>query len=232
MVEGAPLENLHAQAQRGVNTKASKVQPPSPPRNMAWDQDGDRDDSIPAMGSWSKTQNTALERLLQPQGMPRCCGCVTRSRGSLDPPAPARSAGEPGAGGCLRAVLLQHGSGTAAGRGGLPAACGRELRQPLRRLLPCRKAEGCERGDFPDAPVLLCRVLAQVTSSAQADPAPASLCVGETHIPLPRSIADLGGDGCARLCFRYSLKTQMLSGLGLLMTEISTVLGTPGTTSS
>lgn len=61
------------------------------------------------------------------------------------------------------------------------------------------KQQGRQHGDFPDAPVLLCSVLAQITPSAQADLAPTFPCAGEVHIQLCKSTADLWGDGCAKL---------------------------------
>lgn len=78
------------------------------------------------------------------------------------------------------------------------------------------KQQGCERMDFLDAPVLLQRVSAQITPPVQVDPAPTCPHAGEVHIPLPESTAALGWDGCAKLYFSCSLKTQIVSGLGLV----------------
>lgn len=137
---------LHKQVQRDANSKALKAQPP-PSWGMPWDHDGDRDGSIPTTGSWTEIQNIALEQLLQLQWTPRCCGSVTDPWGLSGLPSSSRkSSGLARVQHVPEAVLLQHGSGTAAGQGGLLAACGRALCQPrsqalspLPRLLLSRK---------------------------------------------------------------------------------------------
>lgn len=211
-VEGDPTGEppLHKEAQRGENSKAAKAQPPSPPSNVPWDHDGDRNCSIPAMGSWSKTQNTVLEQLLQPQGIPRCCGRAAGSWGTRSPGISTSTRQAPGwlrcnvPEGCAAVAWKWHCCGTRRAPGSLPQGALPAMHPGSHFSDGCfcaGKRQGCERADFPDAPVLLCRVSAQISPSVQADPTPTSPCVGEMHVQLCESIADLGRDGCAELYF-------------------------------
>jgi len=226
---------LHKQALRDANSKAPKAQPPSPPCSVPCDHDGHRASSIPAMGSQSKTQNTALERLLPLEGMPRCCG---RAAHSLHPPPPACPAGGPRAGhgvACPRAMLLRHGSCSAAGRGSSrqPAAGSSASHTPrlppLQQPLLCRKAAGPRAWGLPGCS----------RAAAQGFGSDKPLCAGRARSRLPSAGEMHGrlrgsGAGAGSLCKALLLVIieDPVSGLGLLVTETSTVLGTPGTASA